>query len=53
MNAPETLSRNHLVFLKTTNPLHISDAPGSPQDDNVAASFADVLKGAINKVNDL
>jgi flagellar hook-basal body complex protein FliE len=53
MNAPETLARTHLVFLKTTNPLHISDAPGSPQDDNVTASFADVLKSAINKVNDL
>ena len=53
MNVPEMLSSSHLVFLKTTNPLHIADAPESPKDDNVAASFMDVLKSAINKVNDL
>ncbi len=53
MNIADPLFKGHIVNLKTTNPLHISDEKRKPSDDNVAGSFADMLNNAITKVNDL
>ncbi len=53
MNTIDTLYTGHIVGLRTTNPLHIDDAPAARPDDDVAGSFAQMLKSAINKVNDL
>ncbi len=53
MNTIDTLYTGHIVGLRTTNPLHIDDAPAASPDDDVAGSFAQMLKSAINKVNDL
>ncbi len=49
---PETTS-GHIVKLKTTNPLHYSGETKKPLDDDVSTSFANVLKNAIGKVNNL
>jgi flagellar hook-basal body complex protein FliE len=53
MNTIDTLFTGHLVGLKTTNPLHMGETPVAKSDDYVAGSFAEMLKSAMNKVNDL
>ena len=40
-------------FLKTTNPLHFTDIKERPVDDDISGSFAGMLSGLINKVNNL
>jgi len=53
MNTIDTMFTGHLVSLKTTNPLHMGDIPVAKTDDDLAGSFADMLKSAVNKLNDL
>lgn len=53
MNISGTMVKGHIVTLKTSNPLHYADTPAKRPDENVAASFSDVLTKAIGKVNDL
>lgn len=53
MNTMDTLCAGHIVGMRTTNPLHFDDAPAARADDDVAGSFAQMLKSAIQKVNDL
>lgn len=53
MNITSPGDRGLNIVMKTSNPLHMADTVSRPQDDDVAGSFADVLKSAINKVNDL
>lgn len=53
MNITDTMFKGSVVKMQTSNPLHISDETKKSDDDNVASSFADVLKNAINKVNNL
>ncbi len=43
----------HLVKLKATHPLHYREQKISAPDDDVSTSFADVLKKAVGKVNNL
>ncbi len=42
-----------MVAMRATHPLHFTDAKREKPDDDVSTSFAEVLKGAINKVNNL
>jgi len=53
MNISDPMFKGHIVNLRTTNPLHISDGAKKPSDDDVAGSFADMLNNAVGKVNDL
>ncbi|HSV98353.1 MAG TPA: flagellar hook-basal body complex protein FliE [Spirochaetota bacterium] len=53
MNTIDTTFTGHLVGLKTTNPLHMDGFQALKPDDDVAGSFADMLKSAVNKLNDL
>ena len=41
------------IRMKTTHPLHFSDEKNKPLGDDVSTSFADMLKTAVNKVNNL
>lgn len=43
----------HIVNLKTTNPLHYKEEVKKPNNDDVSSSFANLLKGALGKVNNL
>lgn len=43
----------HIVRLQTTNPLHYTNNPPETLDDDVSTSFAQVLKRAVAKVNNL
>lgn len=52
MNAIDGI-KGHMVNLITSNPLHFSDRPAEPRDDDVAASFSEALSKALGKVNDL
>lgn len=45
--------RANVFSMKTMHPLHYSDKPQMPQDDNVAGSFMDALHTALGKVNNL
>jgi flagellar hook-basal body complex protein FliE len=52
MNITEGV-KGHIVKLTTSNPLHFSDRPATPRDDDVAGSFSEALAKALGKVNDL
>jgi flagellar hook-basal body complex protein FliE len=41
------------IEMKTSSPLHITDTAATPDDDDVARSFSDLLAGMIGKTNDL
>jgi len=53
MNITGSMVKGNIVTLTATNPLHYDEKPAKTADDNVSASFADLLTGAINKVNNL
>ncbi len=46
-------SVGHIVNLKATHPLHYKDKPEKRMNDDISSSFADALKSALNKVNNL
>ncbi len=43
----------HIVNLKATHPLHYKDKLEKRKDDDISSSFADALKSAFSKVNNL
>jgi len=50
----DTIFNGHVVEMKTSDPLHYNNMkPGSLPKDDVSSSFAEVLKGAVNRVNNL
>jgi len=50
----DTIFNGHVVEMKTSDPLHYNNVkPGSLSEDDVSSSFAEVLKGAVNRVNNL
>jgi flagellar hook-basal body complex protein FliE len=53
MNIAETAGRGNIVNLLTTNSLHFTGKEGTGETDAPVGSFTDMLKGAIQKVNDL
>lgn len=42
-----------IIKLRTTNPLHFGEKRERKRNDDVSTSFAELLKGTINKVNNL
>lgn len=53
MNTIDAMFSGNIVGLRTTNPLHIDDAPAAGSGDDAAGSFAGMLRSAINSVNGL
>ncbi len=47
------VNNGSIITLRTTNPLHFTDKSERKKGDDVSTSFAELLKGSINKVNNL
>lgn len=47
------VNNGSIITLRTTNPLHFGEKRERKQNDDVSTSFAELLKGTINKVNNL
>lgn len=47
------IGKGSAVSMKTTNPLHFTDAPKVGADDDVAKSFSEMLAETVGKTNDL
>jgi flagellar hook-basal body complex protein FliE len=53
MNISTDFTTGNVVNMKTSHPLHFGGANEKSSANNISGSFADMLNGAISKVNNL